>query len=882
MAQIVTDPAGSTSLEDALRRRLGVPPDAAQVMIVTESTHWDPDWLCTSDEYFRFCVQPTLDRALDALTAEPRRIFSVECTFFPQMYWQRRPDRRDTFRDFVNQGRLRFTGSGVTTPDTLIPEDELLLRDLLLGQEWLRTNGMTQEPRVLYLPDSFGHSPCLPSLLDAAGVPYAAVCRIDGMRFPGAEFESASHFPVPGSSAATLTDLGTADFLWRGPDGSEVLTHWHSHGYGHGDMLASGGFTRALGLPLSWWDRREDHVAARIERFVDQLSPLARTPYLLLAIGLDFVRPIPRLVDLIDRWNGDGYARTGMWLVNAGLDDYLDLVGTQRDLLPTIDLDPNPYWTGFYSSRPHLKRACRDLGRRLIAMDHQRARAVIDSPSAGDRDGTPAPDATAWWVAAMSNHHDFVTGTSPDRVSHAEQWPLISDAQNATNTDHMATLGIDTTDPTGTNTANTNAANSTSDTTKDAPEHTTTVDAAIDLTRQSGTSRRPGSPTSSWSRDGAIVTVTTRDYTAVFDENRGGSLVRLTDSAGRVLIDRPSMVLIARRESGGLWRMGNEFPGGTWSRIDASSDHPATVEVTLRSGTVAVAILASVDGRPARIVVEFADHAPGVLVRAMIEPRLRRTITLQVALTDHPARLIMHQPGGVIERPLQRRFNPTYWPLHSFAGAAVPPLIDALPRAPYATAGTPSALRTGDYRSMVVATATPTAIQAAAAGTVEVIVARNAPKEFAYRVVPLLAPAVGHESGAQRAEVTYGWTTQDLAGVVACGRALWEQVDRAAGRRTPSPLFVTDDDRIEIISTKLADRGKGIVIRLRNWAVEDAVQPVTILPSIPGQSVVTAAWRTDSNERDIESLAVADGRVRIDLHRYLTTVRLRITRVTRA
>ena len=859
MTPLVTDPGSDKTVEDALRHRLGIPPDAPQVMVVTESTHWDPDWLCTSDEYFRFCVQPTLDLAIDALTAEPRRIFSVECAFFPQMYWQRRPDRRDAFRALANEGRLRFTGSGVTTPDTLIPEDELLLRDLLLGQEWLRINGMSQEPRVLYLPDSFGHSPGLPSILDAAGVPYAAVCRIDGMRFPGAEFEAASHFPVPCSSAATLTDLGTADFVWRGPGGSEVLAHWHSHGYGHGDMLASGGFTRALGLPLSWRNRREDHVAARIERFAEQLNPLARTPYLLLAIGLDFVRPIPRLVELIDRWNGAGYARTGMWLVNAGLDDYLDLVDTRRDFLPTIELDPNPYWTGFYSTRPQLKRACRDLGRQLIAIDHQRARSVMNRPSIGDDSDPPAPDATAWWVAAMSNHHDFVTGTSPDRVAHAEQWPLISDALRAATTGHSATSDVPD------KVANVETADTTSGAT--APARSSPVG-----------SSGPNSSTPCWSRDGPIVTVTTRHHTAVFDESRGGSLINLTDSTGRELIGRPSLVLVARRESGGLWRMGNEFPGGYWSRTDASRNHPAIVEVTRGLGTTTASMLASVDGRPARIVVEFADHAPGMLVRTMIEPRLRRTITLEIIHANQIDQLIMHQPGGVIERPLHRRFDPTFWPLHSFAGTTVAPMVTARPRATTAPPHASSTDGPGDYRSMVVATAVPTAIHAAASGAVEIIVARNAPKEFAYRVVPLLAPAVGHESGAQRAEVTYGWTAQDPPSVVEGGRALWEQVDRAAGRQTPTPLFVTDDERVEITSTKCADRGEGIVIRLRNWALDGAAHPVTVRPSGQCQSVVTAAWRIDSNERDVESLAVVDGQVRIDLDRYLTTVRLRVNR----
>jgi len=43
--------------ELSLRRRLGIPDDAERVLIFTESSHWDPDWLYTSEEYFERFVQ---------------------------------------------------------------------------------------------------------------------------------------------------------------------------------------------------------------------------------------------------------------------------------------------------------------------------------------------------------------------------------------------------------------------------------------------------------------------------------------------------------------------------------------------------------------------------------------------------------------------------------------------------------------------------------------------------------------------------------------------------------------------------------------------------------------------------------------------------------
>ena len=132
-------------------------------------------------------------------------------------------------------------------------------------------------------------------------------------------------------------DAALADTRW--PDGAEVLTHWMSHGYGHGDMVASAGVSRAMGLPLSFVDRRPRRVDERIAGYLDDLRPLGRTPYRLLTIGFDFVRPVPRLVELLDDWNERNHDRTGTWLVNATIEDYLDLVDGHRGVRPQPLLD---------------------------------------------------------------------------------------------------------------------------------------------------------------------------------------------------------------------------------------------------------------------------------------------------------------------------------------------------------------------------------------------------------------------------------------------------------------------------------------------------------------------------------------------------------------
>jgi len=104
-----------------LHRQLGIPEDAERVLIFSESSHWDPNWMFTSDEYFDRFVRSNLDQAIEELLQEPRRIYSIECVFFLRLYWDRCPAQRAKVRALVNEGRLRLTSSGVTTADTLLP-----------------------------------------------------------------------------------------------------------------------------------------------------------------------------------------------------------------------------------------------------------------------------------------------------------------------------------------------------------------------------------------------------------------------------------------------------------------------------------------------------------------------------------------------------------------------------------------------------------------------------------------------------------------------------------------------------------------------------------------------------------------------------------------
>src|SRR5512133_3831951 len=70
--------AAASESETALRLRLGIPSDARQVLVLGETSHWDPNWLHTTEEYYEGWIPRILERVIEQLLRQPRRVFSLE------------------------------------------------------------------------------------------------------------------------------------------------------------------------------------------------------------------------------------------------------------------------------------------------------------------------------------------------------------------------------------------------------------------------------------------------------------------------------------------------------------------------------------------------------------------------------------------------------------------------------------------------------------------------------------------------------------------------------------------------------------------------------------------------------------------------------------
>ncbi|MCB9558759.1 MAG: hypothetical protein H6707_21760 [Deltaproteobacteria bacterium] len=803
--------------ERELRGKLGIPDDAETVLIFGETSHWDPNWLYTSDEYYDKRIRSILGRALDELEAEPRRVFSVECVHFLRLYWERQSADRARLRRAINDGQMRLTATGFTTPDTLLPATEALIRDYHLGQLWLHERGLTVEPTVAYLPDNFGYSPGLPAVLNALGFDRTAITRIDGMHFAGCDYRLPSAYPLPGSSADDLKRAGSDAFIWEGPDGdSSVLCHWNAHTYFFGDMLAASGVIRWMGRTFGFNRRDERHIARRIHQYVAKLKSQALSPYLFCPIGCDFNDPIPGLYQLLDRYNAHRYPQTGIWVANAGIDDYLAFVDCHRDRLPRFQLDSNPYWMGFYVTRPGVKVRTNRLNHRLMALETVGAAQQIERSANGQASCAQADKAherlaDAWRIAVLSNHHDFVTGTSPDRVYFGEQSEWLAQSERAAEQSHHLLSRY-------------------------APAvKRWSADEAID-----------------WGYRGRELFVHTPHFSLTFCQDRGGCLTSLRATADdRELLDGPANDLVAYRDSGGLWRMGHEFVGGVFRCRDRLSRRKVSISVEGTKHRLKLFSLAALDGVPVERTVTIHADSPVIEMRLRGRARRYRTVTVAFPTAVHSDSLTMDVAGGVVVRPAEKLYRPTFWAARSFVH-----LRDA-------------------ERGVCAVFGGPGCVAQTAPGTLELAALRYAPKERAFGILPILAhPAAGHD----RNEHTFDYA------LFVCGVGDYRELalpqranallDEFFAPDIPAAAVLADvlevlGDSVVVRACKRADRGAGIIVRLER--LHHRVTPATLRLR---KGRLIEAWTCDARERDEQRLFSDGQAVALKLRQPLTSVRL--------
>ena len=325
-------------------------------MALVGHAHIDAPFLWPVDEAKRKAVH-TAATAVRLCEADPRFRFSMSQPLLWEGIRHRAPDLFQRIQKLVTAGRWEAMGGGWVEADTQIPCGEALARNLLLGRDYLAKINGGRPGRVLWLPDCFGFSACLPSVMRQVG--------LDG-------FFSVKMF------WSQLTTFPHHSWVWRGPDGAEVLGH----------CLGTGDYSLDLDLAQS---RLQSQEYAQGDVAPEILAPIGHgdggggptEEHLARAALAADLAEVPRA-----RW--------------STVEGFFSRLRRSTDRLPVWDGEMHlERHQGTWTHQRRLKAAYRAA--ELALQAHEAARAVR---------GLGPVDDESWQTLCEHQFHDLLAGTT--------------------------------------------------------------------------------------------------------------------------------------------------------------------------------------------------------------------------------------------------------------------------------------------------------------------------------------------------------------------------------------------------------------------------------------------------------------------------------------
>ncbi|VAI24288.1 unnamed protein product [Triticum turgidum subsp. durum] len=382
---------------------------------VVPHTHDDVGWLKTVDQYYvgsnnsiqGACVQNVLDSLVPALLKdENRKFIYVEQAFF-QRWWRQQSDMiKDTVKGLVSSGRLEFINGGMCMHDEATVHYIDMIDQTTLGHRFIKEE-FGQIPRIGWQIDPFGHSAVQAYLL-------------------GAEvgFDALYFFRIDYQDRDTRNGTKELEVVWRG-----------SKTFGSSADIFAGIFPKNYEPPPGEFYFEVDdtspvvqddpllfdyNVEQRVNDFVAAAlaqANVTRTNHIMFTMGTDFkyqyaeswFRQMDKLIHYV---NKDGrvnalYSTPSIY-TDAKFSTNEPWPLKTNDFFPYAD-NPNAYWTGYFTSRPALKRYVRMmsgyyLAARQLEFFIGKSKSGSTTDSLGD-------------ALALAQHHDAVTGTEKQHVA---------------------------------------------------------------------------------------------------------------------------------------------------------------------------------------------------------------------------------------------------------------------------------------------------------------------------------------------------------------------------------------------------------------------------------------------------------------------------------
>lgn len=385
--------------------------DKLNVHIVSH-THDDVGWLKTVDQYLYGAnnsiqtagVQYILDSVTNSLEENPdRKFIYVESGFFSRWWAEQTEEKKASVRALNKQGRLEFINGGWCMDDEASPYYVDMIDQQTIGHQFLlKEFGPSGIPTVGWQIDPFGHSSTQAVLYALMGMDAWYFGRIDyqdrAVREANLELEVVMQ---PSDSLGSSVDIFTGVMRGYGPI-SGFNFDWGSHD-----------------APMQDDEKLHDYnIQDRVNDFVAKVQEQGqhyRANNIMLSMGSDFQYAnanswFKNLDKLIHYVNLDGrvnvFYSTPSQYTKSKRESNVTWPTKQDDWFPYAD-NAHAFWTGYFTSRPALKRYVRDMSNKLQMC---RQLELLVKPS----NSTSQP---LWEAMGVAQHHDAVSGTSKQHVA---------------------------------------------------------------------------------------------------------------------------------------------------------------------------------------------------------------------------------------------------------------------------------------------------------------------------------------------------------------------------------------------------------------------------------------------------------------------------------
>ncbi|XP_055848477.1 lysosomal alpha-mannosidase isoform X1 [Episyrphus balteatus] len=401
-------------------------PNMLNVHIVAH-THDDVGWLKTVDQYYygsqtliqKAGVQYIIDSVVQELLRDPKKRFIyVESAFFFKWWKEQTPELQEQVKQLVSEGRLEFIGGAWSMNDEATTHYQSIIDQFSWGLRLLNdTFGECGRPKIGWQIDPFGHSREMASIFAQMGY--------DGLFFGRLDYQDKTDRLVEQKAEMiwkASANLGESSHLFTG---ALYNQYQPPPGFCFDILCADEPIIDGKHSP-------DNNVNRRVDEFFEYVEHMAegyRTNNVLITMGEDFhyqnANSWYKNLDKLIKYGNERQANgSDINLIYSTPSCYLKALHNAGITWPTKDddffpygSDPHAYWTGYYTSRPTLKRYERVGNHKLQACKQMTVMSLMSSSTSNQTAEMEGHLSFMRETMGIMQHHDAVTGTEKQKVA---------------------------------------------------------------------------------------------------------------------------------------------------------------------------------------------------------------------------------------------------------------------------------------------------------------------------------------------------------------------------------------------------------------------------------------------------------------------------------